>query len=246
MSPCPGSVGVRVLAERCGVAVGIAVRLGEYHAAVPAAVLCSRHLTNHVLVSQGDPSSRIGRRGRSDIRRNAVLVTCFTTSGMARRHAPGINDQDGSTPTTGADPADSRSPEDTPSHQPRRTRPLLRESQGFVLRPKPNGASYWPTSTIVLTATDRAVGLTSQAGSPVRSAARPHDTRGAPPRPPVPGVRSLSLTTASRPEPRGDGARHTLPADSDDACSSASRRSVTHAAIRDRELKPSLRRMFST
>jgi hypothetical protein len=50
VSPCPGPVGATVLAERCGVAVGVAVRVGEYHAAVPAAVLGCRH---HVLIRQG-------------------------------------------------------------------------------------------------------------------------------------------------------------------------------------------------
>ena len=52
----------------------------------------------------------------------------------------------------------------------------------------PDGGWYLSKTTIVSTATDRAVEFTRRLGSSVGPKLDPHDTRGAPPRPPVPGV----------------------------------------------------------
>jgi hypothetical protein len=82
--------------------------------------------------------------------------------------------------------------------QAQKNRQRLR-TQCFVLVPRPDSASHLPTSTIVHTATDRAVGTQAQIGLTGRSAVDPYDTRGAPPRPPAPGVAGFSSTRGSPP-----------------------------------------------
>ena len=52
----------------------------------------------------------------------------------------------------------------------------------------PDSGWYSSKTTIVSTATDRAVEFTRRLDSPRSPQLDPHDTRGAPPRPPVPGV----------------------------------------------------------